>query len=162
MIIRARAIVIALVCGVCACTAAPHDPPVSRAADPDPIADPAAATDDTPAYITRMFIPPTAEMARAAQANDLEAMRDAVAFDTTCHATSSCPSQFGSCSGWSASTLCSSVCNIGVCLCKPIISCTDPPETKGRDTYNAFRVCFDSNQNGCTEWLNTSVTTCGC
>lgn len=161
MIRRVRPVVITLVCGLCACTGPTRDPQVSRAQDREPVADLAAVSDE-PTFIERVFIQPTAEMVRAAQANDLEAMRDAVAFDTTCHATSTCPSQFGACTGWSPTTLCNSVCGTGVCLCKPIRTCTDPPETKGQDTYNSFRVCFDANQNPCTEWLSTTIITCGC
>jgi hypothetical protein len=161
MMIRAGAVVFALVCGLCACTNPSHDPAVNRSVAPEPTDDLAALTDDV-VYVEHLLIPPTPAMLKAALANDPDAMRDAVAADSTCHATSSCPAQFGSCASWSTSALCNSVCGTGVCLCKPIRTCDDPPETKGQDTYNSFRVCLDPNGASCTEWQSTTVTVCGC
>jgi hypothetical protein len=163
MLIRARAVVFAVVCGLCACTNTSHDPAVNRSVAEQPTVEPAAALTDDVVYVPRLLIPPSPEMLKAAQANDPDAMRDAVTTDTTCHATSSCPAQFGSCGSWSTTALCNSVCGIGVCICKPIRLCDgEPPETKGQDTYNSFRVCFDPGGASCTEWLSSTVTICGC
>lgn len=160
MSIRASAAVVALVCGLGACTPPAHDPPASRAQVPELTTNPTATSDDV--YVARIAIQPTQEMLKAAQANDPDAMRDAIALDTTCHATSS-PSQFGSCSGWSTSTLCDETYGASFCLCKPIRLCDgEPPEPKGTQTFNSFRVCFDANQNACTEWTNTTTSFCGC
>ena len=162
MSISARAIVFAMVAGLWACTAPAREPPA-----PEPQAEPALeierVADEAPEYTERAVIPPTLAMLKAALANDPDAMRDAAATQAACHATSTCPAQFGSCSGWSTSTLCSSTCGPGVCFCRPVWQCEgEPPVPKGIDTYNAFRVCFDANQNACTEWLSTTATICGC
>jgi hypothetical protein len=45
----------------------------------------------------------------------------------------------------------------------PLRDCDgEPPEPRGTDTFNSFRVCFDANQNPCTEWSSTTSTFCGC
>lgn len=168
MTIRARAVVIAIACGLCACESAGQGPPAGRApeatasvADPDPDE---PATADTPLYLNRAMIPPTPEMLKAALSNDPDAMRDAiVATAGTCQASSTCPSQFGSCTNWSTPSLCSATCGASFCICRPIRLCDgEPPEPKEVDTYNSFRVCFDSSQNACTEWSNTTSSFCGC
>ena len=162
MTIRARAVVIAIACGLCACEAAGQGPPASRAPDTTaPAAEP--TTDDTPAYTTRAVIAPTPEMLKAALTNDPDAMRDSIsAAAGTCQAATTCPAQFASCTNWSTPTLCSETCG-GICLCHPITECgDDPPESRGRDTYNSFRICFDPNQNACTQWSSTTSTFCGC
>jgi hypothetical protein len=165
MTIRARAAIIAIACGLCACEAAGQGPPAGRApgattsvTEPE---DPAAV--DAPLYLNRAMIPPTPEMLKAALSNDPDAMREAIsAAAGTCQASSSCPAQFGSCTNWSTPTLCSETC-VGVCLCHPVIDCgDDPPVSRGRDTYNSYRICFDPNQNACTEWSSTTSTFCGC
>jgi hypothetical protein len=166
MTIRARAVVIAIACGLCACEAAGQGPPAGRApeatasmADPE---EPAAV--DTPLYINRAMIPPTPEMLKAALSNDPDAMRDAIVTTAgTCQASSTCPSQFGSCTNWSTPSLCSATCGASFCICRPIRLCDgEPPEPKEVDTYNSFRVCFDSSANACTEWSNTTSSFCGC
>jgi hypothetical protein len=120
--------------------------------------------DMTPMLLTRAVIAPTSEMLKAALANDPDAMRDAqAATAATCHASSTCPAQFGSCSGWSTPALCSETCGTPFCFCRPIKDCMgEPPEPRGTDTFNSFRVCFDANQNACTEWSSTISTFCGC
>jgi hypothetical protein len=163
MTIAIRAAIIGLACSLCACTTSPHPPPSPEPAAPEPALSAAPPGDEAPEYTVRAVIPPTPAMLKAALSNDPDAMRDAVATQAACQATSTCPAQFGACTAWSTTTLCSSTCGPGFCLCKPIRLCEgEPPEPKGQDTYNAFRVCFDANQNACTEWLNTSVTVCGC
>jgi hypothetical protein len=166
MTIRARAVVIAIACGLCACEAAHQAPPAGRApeatatiADPDE-PDPA----DTPLYVNRAMLPPTPEMLKAALNNDPDAMRDAIVTTaTSCQASSTCPAQFASCTSWSTPSLCSATCGASFCICRPIRLCEgEPPEPKEVDTYNSFRVCFDPSQNACTEWSNTTSSFCGC
>ena len=167
MTIRSRAVVIALACGLGACEAAGQ---TSQAPPADP-APPGASsmevqspTDDTTLTIPRAVIAPTPEMLRAALTNDPDAMRDAVvATAATCQASSSCPAQFASCGSWSTPSLCSETCGAPLCRCMPIRLCDgEPPEPRGTDTFNSFRVCFDSNANACTEWSSTTSTFCGC
>jgi hypothetical protein len=166
MTIRSRAVVIAIACGLCACSGAVQDPLAGRA----PEATTSAAVPQelaavaTPLYINRAMIPPTPAMLKAALSGDPDAMRDAIATTaTTCQASSSCPAQFGSCSGWSTPSMCSSTCGAPFCLCHPLKNCLDePPEPREVDTFNSFRVCFDSTQHGCTEWSNTTSQFCGC
>ena len=166
MTIRARAVVIAIACGLCACEAAGQGPPAGRTpeattwvAEPDE-----QAAGDTPLYTTRAMIAPTPAMLKAALSNDPDAMRDAiVTLAGTCQASSTCPAQFASCTNWSTPTLCNETCGPGMCFCHPVRFCDgEPPEPRGTETFNSFRVCFDPNQNGCTEWSNTTTTFCGC
>jgi hypothetical protein len=90
-------------------------------------------------------------------------MRDAVNSVGSCQAPSSCPPQFGACTNWSTPNLCNSVCGQSFCICRPIRFCEgEPPEPRGVDTYDQYRVCFDPQQNGCTEWSNTVQSFCGC
>ncbi|HEX3473461.1 MAG TPA: hypothetical protein VHT91_00395 [Kofleriaceae bacterium] len=166
MTIRARAVIIAIACSVCACQAAGQDPPAGRAPDatasvagPDEL-----AAVDTPLYVNRAMIPPTPEMVKAALTGDPDAMRDAIANTaSTCQASTTCPAQFASCTSWSTPTTCSSTCGASFCLCRPIKDCIgEPPEPKEVDTFNSFRICFDSAQNACTQWNSTTTSFCGC
>ena len=171
MTIRVQ-LVAALLCGLCACTSTSHDPPAptdqpASAAPPAATVMEVAATDDEaapPMVISRAMIAPSPEMLKAALQNDPDAMRDAVvATAGTCHASNTCPGQFGSCGTWSTPSLCSQTCGGPLCRCKPVIDCMgELPEPRGTDTFNSFRVCFDANQNGCTEWSSTVNTYCGC
>jgi hypothetical protein len=159
--------------GLAACTSSvsPSESPPAAAA-PTAATAPATATtvsalitdEGATLYLARAVTPPTPAMLQAALANSPDAMRDAVATQTTCQAAVTCPPQYASCSTWSTYTLCGSQCGPGVCICKPVIDCSpdDPSSLRGRDTYNAFRVCFDSNQNACTEWAQSISTYCGC
>lgn len=165
MTIRARAAVIAIACGLCACEAAGQGPAASQAPETTAsVAEPAAPADDTPMYTIRAVIAPTPEMLKAALTNDPDAMRDSIsAAAGTCQAATTCPAQFASCTAWSTPTLCSETCGPGVCLCHPVIDCDgEDGGTRGRDTYNSFRICFDPSQNACTQWSSTTSTFCGC
>jgi len=171
MTIRVR-VAAALLCGLCACTSTSHDPPAP--ADPTASAAPVTATvlevaataDEAapPTVIARAMIAPTPAMLQAALLNDPDAMREAAtATLTSCQASSTCPAQFGSCGSWSTPSLCSQTCGAPLCRCKPVWACDgEPPEPRGTDTFNSFRVCFDANQNACTEWSSTTNTFCGC
>jgi hypothetical protein len=166
MTIRARAAVIAIACGLCACEAAGQGPPAGRA--PEATASVAVPEEltavDTPLYVNRAMIPPTPEMLKAALTNDPDTMRDAIVNTAgTCQASTTCPAQFASCTAWSTPSLCNSTCGASFCICRPIIQCGgDPPEPKEVDTYNSFRICFDSAQNACTQWSSTTSSFCGC
>jgi len=163
MLIRARIAVIAAVCGVCACTTPSHDPPASRTPEPGPVWDQPETAEVTSEIAARVVLPPTAEMLKAALANDPDAMRDAAALTGTCQAASTCPAQFGSCSNWSTQSLCNETCGASFCFCRPVRLCEgDPPEPRGVQTFNSFRVCFDPAHNACTEWTNTTTSFCGC
>lgn len=163
---RASIIGLAVACSLWACTQATPQPPT-----PDPAAERAtsalpATLDEAPLYVEKTVIEPTPEMLRAALSNDPDTMREAVATTAAasgCMASSSCPAEFGSCTNWSTPSLCSSTCGASYCFCRPIRLCEgEPPEPRGVDTYNAFRICFDSNANPCTEWQQTISTFCGC
>jgi hypothetical protein len=179
MIIASRAAALAAAFSLWACTQAPpRDPPADRppALDPvvDPIVDPVvdpvvsaapeALTDEAAAFTTRRFLAPSPELLKAALTNDPDIMRDAViATASTCQAASTCPAQFGSCGSWSTPSLCSETCGAPLCVCRPIRQCEgEPPEPRGTDTFNSFRVCFDPSHNACTEWSSTTSTFCGC
>jgi hypothetical protein len=166
MILTTRTIVLAFVCSLAACTSAATAPPPAPepAAEATTVSELSGSPEEAPQYIARAVLAPTPAMLKAALSNDPDAMRDAATSAVAgCHDASTCPAQFGSCTSWSTTTLCNETCGVGVCICKPIIQCGgEPPETKGRDTFNSFRICFDSSQNPCTEWTNTSSTFCGC
>ena len=162
-------ICVVAICGLWGCTTAGPDRSRPITTDPD---DPAAQTgavwlapEEAPAVAVAVqrVVAPSPEMLKAALANDPIAMRDAATTNGVCEASSTCPPEFGACTNWSASTLCDSTCGPGQCFCHPVRFCEgDPPEPRGLDSYNAFRVCFDAAQNACTEWSKTSFTTCGC
>jgi hypothetical protein len=159
MSIRA-ALCLAIACTIGACAA-----PAAEPSEPAPAA-PIAQVPDDNELVAVAVIEPTPAMLKAALDDDPEAMRDAVVALSGCQAASTCPSQYGSCSSWSAPSLCESICGgIGACICKPVWSeeCQGvPPEIKGRDSYNSFRVCFNPSGQSCTEWQQTSYTYCGC
>jgi len=161
MIMPVRSAVLAAVCSLAACTAAPHEPP---AGDPGTAIATPADPGDTTATIARAVIAPTPAMLAAALSNDPDAMRDAAAATAgTCQAATTCPSQFASCTAWSTPALCNETCGATYCICRPVWQCEgEPPEPRGTQTYNAFRVCFDANRNSCTEWTNTTTSFCGC
>jgi hypothetical protein len=162
MRITARTVGLVVACSLWACTAATPQPPAPEPVVPALDDDPATSVDES-ALVIRAVIPPTPELLKAALTNDPDVMRDAVATLTSCQASSACPSQFGACTNWSAPSLCSSVCGPTQCFCKPIRLCEgEPPVPRGTDQFNAFRVCFDANQNACTEWQLTTSTFCGC
>lgn len=166
MSITARIVVVALACSLWACTTSPRQPPAPESSEPERTASPvvASAADEAPLFVERTLIEPTPAMLRAALANDPDAMREAAATAVAgCQASSSCPAQYASCTNWSTASLCNSSCGPGVCICRPIRFCEgEPPEPRGTDTFNAFRVCFDPQQHACTEWQQTSSTFCGC
>ena len=161
MSMRARAVFLAIACILGACTTAPAPEPAPAPA-PAPIAHMVDEEGNEIAAVA--IIEPSPAMLKAALADDPEAMRDAAAVSLTgCQAATTCPTSFASCSSWSASTMCEQACNIGVCLCRPVWACEgEPPEVKGSESFNAFRVCFNSTGQSCTEWTKTTNTVCGC
>jgi hypothetical protein len=164
MSITARIVVVALACSMWACTTSPRQPP--EASEPERTVSPvvASAADEAPLAVELALIEPTPAMLRAALANDPDAMRDAAATALAgCQPSNTCPAQFASCTNWSTPSLCSSQCGPGVCICKPIWQCEgEPPEPRGTDTFNSFRICFNPQAQPCTEWQQTSSTFCGC
>ena len=106
------------------------------------------------------LIAPTQAQLEAALSGDQAAMARAITNDT-CIAASSCPPEFGSCANWSGPSECDFGCG-GICKCifTPDGNCE--PEIRGHSTTNAFRVCFDSSGNSCTEWRKSTVFFCGC
>jgi len=82
-----------------------------------------------------------------------------------CHSTTPCPTEYGSCGSWSGfsdcgdpfcgpSTLCKRCNEWGQCLAAG-------PATK--QNRERFRVCFNAQQQGCTEYQRASQTLgCGC
>ena len=166
MTIRARVAVIVIAGGLYACAPASHDPPASSAAVSEAVEavmEVPALADEAPAIVARKLITPTPEMLKAALSNDPDAMRAAVTTAGTCQAASTCPAEFGACTNWSTPTICNETCGAPYCICRPIRLCGgDPPEPRGTQTFNAFRICFDPQQHACTEWSNTSSSFCGC
>ena len=162
MRISARIAIVAVACSLWACTTS-RQTPAPEPSEPERLAGPVVATtEEAPLYVEKTVIEPTAQMLKAALSNDPDAMREAATALAGCQASSSCPSQFASCTNWSTPSLCSESCS-GFCICRPIRLCEgDPPEPKGTDIFNSFRICFDANQNPCTEWQQTVSTFCGC
>jgi hypothetical protein len=166
MSITARIVIVAFACSAWACTTSPRQTPTEQTEPERIAASPAAASsDDAPLFVARQVIVPTEAMLRAALSNDPDAMREAAATTAVagCQASSSCPAQFGSCTNWSTPALCNETCGTGVCICRPVWQCDgEPPEPRGTDTYNAYRICFDAAQHACTEFQQTQSTFCGC
>lgn len=161
MKITARTAGLVAACSLWACTASSPSPA------PEPVAPELATLATTPedvsVFVARTVTPPTADMLKAALSNDPDAMRDAIALTTTCQAATTCPTQFASCTAWSTPSLCSSTCGASQCFCRPIRLCEgEPPVPRQVDTFNSFRICFDPNQNACTEWQQTISSFCGC
>lgn len=125
---------------------------------------------DDPAPVERT-IAPTQAMLAAALAGDPHGMQQSVAL-SGCPAPSTCPSSYGACTGWSAPAECSFTCNASpVCSCPIVIEHPDvPPEPcepdpsiqLGRRTFSSFRVCFNPQQQACTEWKQSLQLFCGC
>lgn len=161
MRIRSSAFVLVVACSVWACTQAA--PP-----QPEPTAAPAYMPEDGDEEIAEIpivaVIAPSEDMLRAALANDPVGMRDAAAVALTgCQASTTCPAEFGSCTTWSAPSQCDATCGPAQCFCRPVIHCEgEPPEPKGTDSYNSFRICFNAQQQPCTQWSKTVSTYCGC
>lgn len=160
----ARIGIVAVACSLWACTTSPRQTPAPEPSEAERFASPVtASTDEAPLFVLREVIPPTEAMLKAALSNDPDAMRDAAAAVAGCQASNSCPAQFASCTSWSTPSVCNSSCGPGVCICRPVRLCEgEPPEPRGTDTFNSFRVCFDPAQHACTEWQQTSTTFCGC
>jgi hypothetical protein len=164
MNITARIVVVALACSLWACTAASREPPEASESERTviPIVSPTA--DEAALSVDIALIEPTPAMLRAALTDDPDAMREAAATALAgCQASSSCPTTFASCTNWSTPSLCSSQCGPNLCFCRPILQCEgEPPELRGTDAFNSFRVCFNAQQQPCTEWRQTISTFCGC
>jgi hypothetical protein len=133
----------------------------------------AAGPDEAPPASVEQLIAPTPAMLAAALTGDPVKMQAAAATQSSCHAASTCPAAYGSCSSWSAFSQCDATCTeSSICTCPPVIEHPDdpPPEPcvpdlsirRGRMTSNSFRVCFNSVAQACTEWKQAVSFSCGC
>lgn len=112
------------------------------------------AVDEIAVPSKQAVIPPTPAMLAAALSGDPDAMASAIR-PNACVAPSTCPSQFGSCAGWSTPSFCGEQCLSSLC--------EGGAEGRfGKAISNSFRVCFDASGNSCTEWKQTSTIFCGC
>lgn len=101
--------------------------------------------------------PPTAEMLRAARASDPGQMAAAMGPLDVCQAASSCDASYGSCTNFSAWAACGSMsCRAG-CYHNPL-----ERDGTGSQTYNRYRICFNSAGQPCTNWEQSTQTWCGC
>jgi hypothetical protein len=160
---RAGALCLAIALGACTGSTEPAEP--AEPAAVAPASSPVAVDEAGQEIMAVAVIAPTPAMLKAALADDPAAMRDAAVALAGCQAATTCPSQYASCSSWSAPALCAQACNLGACICRPIGSpeCEgEVPEPKGSESYNAFRVCFNSSGQSCTEWTKSTYTVCGC
>jgi hypothetical protein len=164
MTITVRAALVAAACTFWACNAASSQPLAPEPTGPELTSETPTDLDDDPGVSLRALVAPTPEMLTAALTNDPDAMREAAGASVlACQAASTCPAQFGSCTSWSTPSVCAESCGPAMCFCRPIRLCEgEPPEPKGSQTINSFRVCFDPAQHACTEWTNTTSTFCGC
>ena len=83
-----------------------------------------------------------------------------------CHATTSCPAEYGSCAAWSGYSDCGDqFCGISTSCqqCDPSgwpCLAGGPAQKEYRERY---RVCFNEQMEGCTEYQRVSLTlSCGC
>jgi hypothetical protein len=105
------------------------------------------------------------EMVAAALTGDPDVMANVVGLAAACHAPSTCPAQFASCTVWSAFAACGSTFCTGGCVIPPTCGPEDDCGFSQRrgNTKESFRVCFDPAQNACTQWkTSTTATGCGC
>jgi hypothetical protein len=146
---RAIALVAYLGMAGCATSASPAAAPEATSVDElsAPLAQPAA----------RIGQPPTPEMLQAALSNNREAMSKAVVAAAACTGNVTCPG-YGSCTVWSAPVYCDTVCSSRVCSHVP----GEPAEVFGSDIYDSYRICFNPQQQACTEWNESVHTFCGC
>lgn len=163
MSITARIMVVAVACSLWACTTAPPQSTPEPTA-PERLSTQVAATaDEASLFVEVAVVEPTPAMLRAALANDPEAMRESTASLTSCQPSSTCPAEFASCTAWSTPSLCAESCGPGFCFCRPIRLCEgEPPVPRGTETFNSFRICFNPQQQPCTQWQQTVSTFCGC
>jgi hypothetical protein len=82
-----------------------------------------------------------------------------------CHSLTPCPPEYGACTNWSSFSDCGDPhCGIST-LCKECDEwgqCTAAGPAMKQDRER-FRVCFDQQMQGCTEYQRTSSTLgCGC
>jgi hypothetical protein len=83
-----------------------------------------------------------------------------------CHGTVSCQPNYPSCASWSGYSDCGTpFCGIGPRCgdCEYIeghLFCDPGPAWK--QYRERFRVCFDAQQNSCTEWEQIFISSCGC
>jgi hypothetical protein len=79
-----------------------------------------------------------------------------------CHDTTPCPAEYGSCGSWSGYSNCGDpYCGV-YRFCG---SCQEPFcfGEATRQRQERYRVCFNAQQESCTEWQRIStVVTCGC
>ena len=152
---------LAVACSLSACTTSAREPE-SR---PDLVA---IADEEAAAETVERLIEPTAEMLAAALSDDPVKMQQAVAL-SGCQLPSPCPASYGSCSSWSAPAQCNYSCSSSpLCQCPFPEHPDDPPcepnpyILQGIETYNSFRVCFNSAGQSCTSWKRTFHSYCGC
>jgi hypothetical protein len=86
------------------------------------------------------------------------------AFADACHSTVPCGTEYGSCAGWSSYVDCDEPrCAFHVQGCGPC-GPEDPCFGPGlRQNLERYRVCFNEQQQGCTEYQRTSwIVGCDC
>jgi len=105
------------------------------------------------ASTAEIVVPPPPEVIAAALSGDPDAMAR-VMITSGCHAPFECPPQYGSPTIWSSFTWCDEVCDAG--------SCPPGEGFHGHDTFESYRLKFDSAQNACTEWQVETLPICGC
>jgi hypothetical protein len=160
MNIRALSTCLFIACGLWACTQT----------SPEVTADPAmpllaegavvftmGESEEVPAFAVDTQ-EPTPAMLEAARSGDPEAMRDAAANLSTCHAAKTCPG-YGACTGWSALAYCNDTCTKRCCHDGP--ACNEP-DIGGTVYRERYRICFNSAGASCTEWNLQAQYVCGC
>jgi hypothetical protein len=165
--IRTFIVSLAVACSLGACTAAAPEPEPGPDVTAPGLDVTAPGDEEAAPAAEERIIAPTPEMLDAALFGDPEAMAAVVPL-SGCQAPSTCPSQYGSCSGWSNWAQCSLSCNSNPwCGCGPEHP-DEPPcepnpyETSALVTSNRFRVCFNSQGQSCTEWNRGFSSYCGC
>jgi hypothetical protein len=136
---------------VAACNPGPAGTPATAVIEPDEVA---------PAPEVRLIVP-TADMVAAARTGDPALMAKAALATGTCQAPSTCPSEFGACTGFSAASECDFSCGTPLCRC-PRFEPDCVPTPRGKTTLESFRVCFNPAGDQCVEWRQTFSFFCDC
>jgi hypothetical protein len=167
MTIRAVAISLAFACTLAACASGN----LGTGAEPIDVIDEATLP------TVEQLIAPTPAMRTAALSGDPVQMAEAVAMLSSCQSPSTCPAEFGACTNWSPNNECNAFCEFSpICRCaNPVFAPGEGDESNLRECgpedtefgfrrfFDSFRVCFNPQQEACTEWRQTTTRSgCNC
>lgn len=155
VIIRALVVLFAVAQCLWACT-----PTVSES---QPESDRKALEADEVSFATvERVISPTPEMLAAALSGErlkMQAAMEAVSSLHSCFEVNQCPPEFDTCTDWSSPSVCHWECHQ---YCGLVDRNPTAPDTSGSAVMTLYRVCFNAEQQACTEKGYYIEDFCGC